>query len=207
MRSLSQSKLSRPPASTHAPAPWRSSSSSAASTEVGCSSSNAGMTSLITAIVVPLGRLKPAPTGEGSGLSSSTGPSRRGLRCGAGASRPASHVRLQRFVHPAPVLERHQDDVRRHRRAPEHVDADGIRDRVHHRAVAGADRRLADAAGADRRLRIGDVERRRLEPRRDVEDRQRLGVVEAPRRATGRTAGRKSGSGTARARCPGSCRR
>ena len=79
------------------------------------------------------------------------------------------------------MLQRHQHDVGRHRRAAERVHADRIGDRVEHRAVARADRRLADAAGTDRRLGIGQVERGRLQLIRDIENRQRLVVVEPPR--------------------------
>ena len=77
------------------------------------------------------------------------------------------------------------------------------RDRVHHRSVAGADRRLADAARADRRFRIGQAERLGVHLGRDVEDRQRLVVVEALRQRARRTAGRRRTSAAARGRCPG----
>ena len=62
-------------------------------------------------------------------------------------------------MHPLAVLEGRQDDVRRHRRLPEDLFPHRIRDRIHHRAVAGADRRLADAARADRCLRIRQAQR------------------------------------------------
>ena len=56
-----------------------------------------------------------------------------------------------------PVLERHQHDIGGDRRTAERLLADRVRDRIHHRSITGADRRLADATGADRRFRIGDV--------------------------------------------------
>ena len=189
MRSLSQSKLSRPPASTHAPAPCRSSSSIAASTEVGCSSSNAGITSRITAIVVSsgpaeagptesglraLGRLKPAPTSVGAPQCPATD-------VGAGFSRPIYMCACNGSCIRRPCSSdiRMMSDVTGARRNASTPTASAIA--FMHGAVAGADRRLAHAAGTDRRLRVGNVERHRLQPRRDVEDRQRFVVVEAPR--------------------------
>ena len=46
-----------------------------------------------------------------------------------------------------------------HRRAPEDFVAERVRKSVEDRHASGADRRLADAARADRRFRIGNVER------------------------------------------------
>ena len=60
-------------------------------------------------------------------------------------------------MHPATVLERHQDDVCGYRRAAECIDADRIGDRVEHGAITCSDGRLADATRADRRLRIGNL--------------------------------------------------
>ena len=51
---------------------------------------------------------------------------------------------------------------------------------VQHGAEARADRRLAHAARADRRLRIGNVQRVPLIVQRGVEDRRRFVVMEAP---------------------------
>src|SRR5687767_6952754 len=70
-----------------------------------------------------------------------------------------SNVSSQRIVHARAVLERHEDDVRRDGRAAEDIHADGVGDRVHHGAVPRADRRLADALGADRRAGIGNADR------------------------------------------------
>src|SRR5262249_23855810 len=149
-RSFSQSMLSRPPASTHASVPYRSSSLSASSTLAGWYSSNTGITSRITAIVA-------------SPIS-------------------PSNVGGQRFMCPRPVvLERVQQDVGRHGRAPERFVANRIQDRVHDRAVGRAHRRLADAANSGRRFRIGNVHGIAEEIRRRVENRRRLVLVEAAR--------------------------
>src|SRR2546425_3819568 len=91
-----------------------------------------------------------------------------------------SQMRPQGRMHPPALLERRQDDVGGDRRPSKHVDADGIRDGIDNRAEARANRRLAHAPRADRRLRIGNIESRRLEPRWNVEDRQRPGVMEPP---------------------------
>src|SRR4051812_37726646 len=64
---------------------------------------------------------------------------------------PDSDVGPNGFMGPLPtVLDRRQHDVGGDRRAPERILANRIRDRIQNRSVTGADRRLADAAGADR---------------------------------------------------------
>ena len=84
------------------------------------------------------------------------------IRSPRAANPIAQMCAVSAFVRPlAAVLERRQNHVGRHRRAPEHLVADRGRNRVQHRAVARADRRLADAARADRRLRIRQIRRRR----------------------------------------------
>src|SRR6516165_3059765 len=145
-RSFSQSMLSSPPARTNASAPYRSSSLNASSIVAGWKSSNAGMTSLITAI--------------------------KGL----------SNVRGQCFVGSfAAILQRIQDDVRRHRRPAEDLVAEGIGDRVHDRAVGRADRRLTDAARPHRGFRIGQVDGVSNELVRHVQNRRRLVLIEPAR--------------------------
>src|SRR5206468_4191087 len=83
-------------------------------------------------------------------------------------------------MRPPAVLERCQDDVGGDRRPPERVDPHRVGDGIDDRAETCADRWLAHAPCADRRVWIGNTERRPLEPGRDVEDRQRLGVMESP---------------------------
>src|SRR5256885_8407806 len=58
----------------------------------------------------------------------------------------SSEMRCQRIVHASAVLERREHDVGHHRGAAEDLLAHRVGDRVQHGAVAGADRRLADAA-------------------------------------------------------------
>ena len=65
------------------------------------------------------------------------------------------------------------------RRAAEDLVAERVGKRVQDRAAPAAHRRLADAARADRRFRIGNVERRPLHVHGHVENRRRLVVVEA----------------------------
>ena len=68
------------------------------------------------------------------------------------------------------------------------------------RRPAARRRRARRPASPDRRCRAPTAVHRR----RDVEDRQRLAVVEPPRQRQRRTADRRPTSGTARARCRGS---
>ena len=77
-----------------------------------------------------------------------------------------SNMHDQRLVNAVPGFKRREDDVRRHRRAAEHVLAHRVGNGVQNRAKPGADRRLADAARTDRRLRIGDIRARSLSARR-----------------------------------------
>ena len=76
-------------------------------------------------------------------------------------------------------FERRQNHVGSHRRAPEDFVSQRVGKSVQDRAAPRADRRLADAARADRRFRIGNVQRGPLHVRRRVENRRRLVVVEA----------------------------
>src|SRR2546425_5245571 len=78
------------------------------------------------------------------------------------------------------VFERRHDDVGRHRRPLEDFIAERVRNRVHDRAVGRADRRLADAANPDGRLRIRKVDRVADEVQRRIENRRRPVVMEAP---------------------------
>src|SRR4051794_367378 len=61
-----------------------------------------------------------------------------------------SQMRREWIVQSLAVLEPRQDNVGRYRRAAEDLLAEGVGDGVHHRSITSADRRLADAACADR---------------------------------------------------------
>ena len=63
-------------------------------------------------------------------------------------------VSRQSLGHWMPCFERREICVEHHRRATEHVVAQRIRERVEDRRARAADRRLTDAARADRGLRI-----------------------------------------------------
>src|SRR5262245_6056330 len=91
----------------------------------------------------------------------------------------ALEMRGERLVHSASSLERRENDVGRDRRPPEDVLANGTRNGVQRASVPGADRRLADTSRAYRRFRVGDAEGFGPHRRRDVEHRQRLGLIEA----------------------------
>ena len=151
--------LSRPPASTSASAPYRSSSCSASSTVPGWYSSKTGIMSRITAIsCLPVARIAEGGLRIDCGSCQS---SISAIRIPQSAI-SSSDVSRQRFVRPvAAVLERCQDDVGR---APATA---GTPRRRPHPAIAfmiapyrRADRRFADAADAGRRFRIRNVHRR-----------------------------------------------
>ena len=65
------------------------------------------------------------------------------------------NVSRQSLGHRMPCFERRGDRVEHHRRATEHVVAQRIGERVEDRRARAADRRLADAARADRGLGSG----------------------------------------------------
>ena len=70
---------------------------------------------------------------------------------------PSLDVRRERLGDGPARFERSQDHVERHRRPPEDLVTERIADRVQDGARAGADRRFADAARADRRFGIGQI--------------------------------------------------
>jgi hypothetical protein len=78
------------------------------------------------------------------------------------------------------MLERHQNYVWCYRGATKYVDTHGVGDGVQNRAVTGTDGRLANSPCANRCFRIRNVQRLGMNRRRDVEDAQRLVVVEPP---------------------------
>src|SRR5258706_51437 len=89
------------------------------------------------------------------------------------------NVSRQALFHGVPSFERSQNCVCHYRSAAENVVAQSVGQRVQNRHATGANRRLADTARADRRFRIGNVNRIPLHVHRNVQDGGRTVGVEA----------------------------
>src|SRR5690348_13031380 len=141
MRSFSQSKVSKPPAMTQASPRYWPSNRNVSSIVAGWKSSNASITSCITAIsLLLLFRSSEFDRAQGRNLN----------------------VRRQRLLHRPAGFQRGQNRVCVHRRAPEDFVAECIQQGVQDRRAAAADRGLADPARANRRFRIRNADRRPL---------------------------------------------
>ncbi len=90
-------------------------------------------------------------------------------------------VGSQRILHRPARFQRSQDHVGSYGRTPEDFVAKGIRQRIQDRGASAAHRRLADAARADGRFRVGDVNGAPIHLVWNIQNCGRLGVMEAPR--------------------------
>src|SRR5438132_8807233 len=90
-------------------------------------------------------------------------------------------VRRQSVLRDPSRFERGDDVIERHGRAHEHFVTHRGGNRVQHRAAAGRNRRLADAARADRGFRIRKLHCRPRHVRRHVENGRRLVLIEPAR--------------------------
>src|SRR5580658_2596972 len=91
------------------------------------------------------------------------------------------NMRHQWMLHRLAGFERGQNRVSVHWRALENLVAERIRKRVQNRRAPSGNWRLADAARANRRFRVGNIERTPLHVDRNVENGRRLVLVEALR--------------------------
>src|ERR1700688_3903099 len=82
------------------------------------------------------------------------------------------NVSRQALFHGVPSFERSQNCICQYRSAAENVVSQSVGERVQNRHAAGAYRRLANTARADRSFRIGDIHRIPLHIHGDIEDRR-----------------------------------